>query len=191
MVDIINPQNLLPNGTRINDVEHIYQSSKPTTRVNGSALVTGDIWYDTNTKTHWIWDNIYWVSQNIYTAQSNVLVAVASGSFYFCVSDSTFKILVIESIISFNTGVDANNRWEIYLAYSSFNASVINIALLSSISTAATTTGIITSSTQYLIDTTEVVSGVARNCLALRTTKIGTPNNLFLAPNISYRRVRP
>jgi hypothetical protein len=62
MAQIIQPIRNLVNGTRINGVEHIYQTTKPTTRVDGSALVARDKWYKTDDGTEWFWNGTYWLS---------------------------------------------------------------------------------------------------------------------------------
>ena len=66
MPNIIQPVRNLPNGTRINGIEHIYQAAKPTTRVDGSALVVGDRWYKPSIQTELIWNGTYWLSATTF-----------------------------------------------------------------------------------------------------------------------------
>jgi hypothetical protein len=187
---LINPPNILPNGTRINGVEHIYQSTKPTTRVNGSDLVADDIWYKTDDLTWWLWNGVYWVTKQIYTIQSALNVFNSTNVLYFPVSSGSFRILLFESNVTTTiSSADANNRWDVSLGYAPLNDSVIQVASLGSITSASLTT--LFSTTQYVIDTTEVVSGKTRNCVTVRGTKVGTPNNIVFAINISYRRIAP
>lgn len=54
--------NSLPNNTQINGVEYFFQSTKPTTRGSGSALVIGDRWWKINDGTDWFWNGSYWLS---------------------------------------------------------------------------------------------------------------------------------
>jgi hypothetical protein len=56
----------LPNGTLINGVANFYTSTKPTVRVDGSALVAGDRWYNIATRESWFWNGTYWLSQEKY-----------------------------------------------------------------------------------------------------------------------------
>ena len=55
-------QLILPNNTRINGVEHFYQTTKPTVRGDGSALVVGDRWWKVDDGTEWFWNGSYWLS---------------------------------------------------------------------------------------------------------------------------------
>lgn len=64
MGSIYSPPNtsLLRNGTRINGVEHFYQSTKPATRVDGSALVVGDQLI-TPTGNNYTWNGLAWIQE--------------------------------------------------------------------------------------------------------------------------------
>ena len=53
---------ILPNNIRINNIEHFYQTTKPTTRGDGSALVIGDRWWKNDTGEEWFWNGTYWLS---------------------------------------------------------------------------------------------------------------------------------
>lgn len=56
------PPSIIPNGALINNICHIYQTTKPTTRPNGSALMIGDKWYNT-TGENAFWSGSYWLSE--------------------------------------------------------------------------------------------------------------------------------
>ena len=77
------PPSIIPNGALINDVCHIYQSTKPTTRPDGSALMTGDIWYKIDDRTQWVWNGTYWLSSLEYmlatSAANNLSVTTNQG----------------------------------------------------------------------------------------------------------------
>lgn len=57
------PPGIIPNGALINGVCNIYQSTKPTTRPDGSALVVGDIWNSTSTGVEGFWNGTYWLGE--------------------------------------------------------------------------------------------------------------------------------
>ena len=64
-IQVVSPPpliNSLPNNTRINGIEHFYQSTKPVTRGDGSALVAGDVCYEIG-KRHWYFNGLYWLSE--------------------------------------------------------------------------------------------------------------------------------
>lgn len=45
----------------IGGVQYFHQTTKPTTRPNGDALVTGDRWWKTDDGTEWFWNGTYWL----------------------------------------------------------------------------------------------------------------------------------
>jgi hypothetical protein len=45
--------------------EQFNQSTRPTVRRDGSALVAGDRWYDTTDALWWRWDGTYWKQESI------------------------------------------------------------------------------------------------------------------------------
>lgn len=57
----------LLNGTRINGVAQIVQSTTPSFNpLDGSALVLRDRWYNTSNGTSWFWNGTYWLSKPYY-----------------------------------------------------------------------------------------------------------------------------
>lgn len=67
------PPSIIPNGALINNVCHIYQSTKPTTRPDGSALVVGDVWYKSDEGMHWRWNGVLWVNSVEHQIKFNLL----------------------------------------------------------------------------------------------------------------------
>lgn len=81
MTVIFSPNSNLPDGTLINGSAHFVRSTKPATRVDGSALAVNDKWYDTTNRLDWYWNGTYWLSSRMYfqaTFQNNV-----ASSFYW------------------------------------------------------------------------------------------------------------
>jgi len=52
----------IPNGALINGVANFYTSTKPTIRVDGSALVIGDRWVNSSTGVEGFYNGTYWLS---------------------------------------------------------------------------------------------------------------------------------
>jgi hypothetical protein len=78
---IFDSKSVLPNGTLINGVANFYTGTKPTTRVDGSALVSGDLWFNPSTGAQGFWNNTYWLSSNLYKCTAiNVLVSVGGST---------------------------------------------------------------------------------------------------------------
>lgn len=89
------PPSIIPNGALINNVCHIYQSTKPTTRPNGSALVTGDKWNNTSTGVEGFWNGTYWLQ----TALQNFIVSITPGTY------GNFSITLPQFPIPLSTGI--------------------------------------------------------------------------------------
>jgi hypothetical protein len=95
MGNIYSPNLIIPNGALINDVCHIYESTKPTTRPDGSALVVGDKWYNTSTGVEGFWNGTYWLQ----TALQNVIAAVNPGNY------GNFGVTLLQLPIISSTGI--------------------------------------------------------------------------------------
>lgn len=104
------PPSIIPNGATINGVCHIYQTTKPTTRPNGSALVSGDIWYNFSTGVDGFWNGVYWLDKNIYQAVSVGRSEGYSGNYGIPSNALNNKngIVVKDAAISFS-GVGTHN----------------------------------------------------------------------------------
>lgn len=61
----VSPSPGFVNGTIVNGIANFTQSTKPTTRADGSALVVGDKWYKSDEGTEWFWNGTYWLSDAI------------------------------------------------------------------------------------------------------------------------------
>ena len=57
---------LTNDGQVINGVAHFVRTTKPTVRIDGSALVVGDRWYKPSDSTEWVWNGTYWLSESVY-----------------------------------------------------------------------------------------------------------------------------
>lgn len=71
------PPSIIPNGALINNVCHIYQTTRPTTRPDGSALVIGDKWYNSDIRVDFFWNGTYWLSSPEVTAP-NIITNLTS-----------------------------------------------------------------------------------------------------------------
>lgn len=54
------------DGHLINGVAHFVRTTAPTLRRDGSALVTGDRWYNPNTGVEGFWRGVYWLTTQTY-----------------------------------------------------------------------------------------------------------------------------
>ena len=72
------PSNIIPNGALINNVCYINQSTKPTTRPDGSGLVARDRWYNSANGTDFYWNGDTWYSQSKVSYLSGTMPNVAN-----------------------------------------------------------------------------------------------------------------
>ena len=94
------PPSIIPNGALINNVCHIYQTTKPTTRPDGSALVVRDKWYNTDTGVEGFWNGTYWLKQakgiqGAYTFLGSSSFVNQPAAF---VGDSAFGAYIIKEL---------------------------------------------------------------------------------------------
>ena len=70
----------LPDGTLINGIANFYRPTKPTTRVDGSALVANDLWRDTANNLGWTFSGAVWRSAELQSLQINLTAASAHNA---------------------------------------------------------------------------------------------------------------
>jgi hypothetical protein len=113
----------LPNNARIGNTEHFYQTTKPTARGNGSALVVGDRWWKIDDGTEWYWNGTYWLSERfVYSNLTSTSIFNFATTQSYPLSFSIFSYfpnnqLFIESATiawSITSGsCDSTNKWTI------------------------------------------------------------------------------
>ena len=130
MPNIIQPVRNLPNGTRINAIEHIYQAAKPTTRIDGSALVSGDRWYNPSTGIDGFWNGTYWLSLNklllslpAIEGQTSNQSLLGSAAAY---TGSIFLQELIHQTAVLNSTNTATNYWTLAVNVSGILVSTIS-----------------------------------------------------------------
>lgn len=97
-IQVITPpaSTTISNGAIINGVANFWQSTPPSTRVNGSALIDGDIWNQTGKGT-WIRKDIYWVSESMPTLSLSTLSISATNTSF---TANTSGIIYVEKILA-------------------------------------------------------------------------------------------
>lgn len=188
------PPSIIPNGALINGVCHIYQSTKPTTRPNGSALVIGDKWYNISTGVEGFWNGTYWLSLSVYYevasatpgTYSNFSVTLARTPIF--ISNSNIGIFVRSFNISGRTTMvnDSSNYHQISL----FTHNSGGQTLLGSLNTIGLTDYFSVS----LIVNTAYLPSLSNNpgviYLFASQSVVGTPGNLGVpASYISYNLI--
>jgi hypothetical protein len=133
MANIFAPVSALANGTLINGVANFYTSTKPTVRVDGSALVTGDTWYNSSTGVEGYWNGTYWLTTPILLSGA-VVITPAGGSYSAAVVNfgrtrrSDLGNLTTQDIFIHSAGLDVtvsssdiSNYWQVGLVQGAGN----------------------------------------------------------------------
>jgi hypothetical protein len=168
----------IPNGAIINGIAHFNQDSKPTTRIDGSALVVRDKWYRTTDGTDWFWNGTYWVERTLRSTEPRLTdgTFAASGMYLYQASygaeqpaELGFVILESVSVLSYpgqlvQFGNSSNNRSHVFRFYTSGSTNTFHTTpashLMPSVGYKATI-GLATYLLGFSITTTVVGSPVA------------------------------
>jgi hypothetical protein len=117
MGNIYSPNLIIPNGALINDVCHIYQSTKPTTRPDESSLMLNDRWTDVTDGSEWYYDGVLWKSVQTYILSDYNKSTAISANLGLSLLPAPLIHFSYESLdISFyNSGLNnASNYWRFY-----------------------------------------------------------------------------
>lgn len=108
---LILPSRSLQNGTLINGVCHINQSSVPATRPDGSALVIGDKWYSPSTGVDAFWSGTEWLCDPITIGAGSYINATTTQNSSSAAALSGYRLASF-TYQYFNSGtIDSTNRW--------------------------------------------------------------------------------
>lgn len=172
-------------GGAITDPSQIVSTTKPTTRDNGDALVTGDRWYKDDDQTEWFWNGTYWLSPlftvgnalgftSIPASNNNLLYAYLPN----WKESSLILIRTFGVSTKKETGTyDASNNWEIQLsggrgdiagAFIDFSVELSGVSTSDSVDVEIPLNTALTKG-----------SGEVREHLYIRATKTGSPPNIF------------
>ena len=175
-------KNGVPSG-----VAHFVRTTKPTTRIDGSALVVGDRWYKANDGTEWFWNGTYWLSSTEYTVgfASRSLTANHTPSFANTfVPDWDFSSQLFftkyKSIYTLGTA-DASNYWEVGILRLWNGYDIGSIVRLNT----PATEGVVTA-TLNVVGIIRLISGFG---FGVRIYKIGNPSTLDINQAWTYRRI--
>ncbi len=193
----------------INGVQHFYRSTKPTVRVNNSALVEGDIWYKptnngiTGTRGWWHWNGTYWTS-DLFTIESYNLAAYSASSgmtVEMAAPRLDIPLLLTRWGITFIPSGTVNNSTDYWtFALSGRNGSTIYTLSPTTLSTQGNAW---TTNRNYVLqDSTSVVLNAPTNDTAstsdtprtfgLAVTKVAAPSNFSqLSLSAALRWIHP
>jgi len=121
---------ILPNNSRIDNIEHFYQITKPITRGDGSALVIGDRWWKTDDGTEWYWNGTYWLG-----ARFSVGMNIINSDMIWRIGNRDYGLFLhfieaVGRVASDPPNWDINNYWRTSIMYS--GGAIHNLAILDS-----------------------------------------------------------
>jgi hypothetical protein len=183
----------LPSGVLIGGVANFFTSTKPIARVDGTALVVGDLWYNPSTGVQGFWNGTYWLTT--YTIDGSVTGSAANVTALTTTVSAFAPIKTANSFLEKiliqyrrTTGIlDASNRYDLTFAETR-NDGVNGTTIPGSFSINSDgdpSTIQADIPTNILISTTDSpVVGIN-----IRITAVGTPGNIRLAPIPVFRYV--
>lgn len=96
----------------------VRQSSKPTTRPDSTALVTGDRWYDTTNNIWLFWNGTYWLSEQILSSVvsgNSITVTTTYGAFQPPSGYNAYLVDLQVAAVFVSTQDTSSNYWQIQL----------------------------------------------------------------------------
>ena len=123
MIQIINPSNLV-NGYILNDVAHFTQSTNPTTRIDGSALVVGDKLYRTDLRRDYYWNGVSsWVSEQLFTSAVFSAASIGGSTTFWSSLPHIDAIIWVEFIAGTARFIPTiiGDRWDCSLIFRNSN----------------------------------------------------------------------
>lgn len=97
--------------------KHLFrQSTKPTTRPDGTALQSGDRWWDTSDQLWFFWNGAYWLTEQIFHATSLCYASITQGWVHLAMHPG-YNLFLIDFTVGgiFNAPQDASNYWSFTL----------------------------------------------------------------------------
>jgi hypothetical protein len=124
----------LPNGALINGVSNFYTPTKPITRVDGSALVVGDLWFNPSTQVQAAWNGTYWLTTQRFTSfagttPGGLTAALSNQVGSFTSSQLNNGLFIWRHIVSgavANVPQDVSNYWTFNIRLNNTLFSTIN-----------------------------------------------------------------
>lgn len=177
---------ILPNNSRVNGVEHFYQSGIPATRGDGSVLVVGDILYNPTNGKKYFWNGTYWLGD---TLQEKTVTARGGSatpgnkwaSDEFPLTGNGVQRLFIEYYtytFTINGTVNANNYFTIQPRFRLTSTAEAPfgsvIPMLSSLNTGLITLNLLVNKTHFLAEAPNATVGIFIGQVGLPTI----PQNL-------------
>jgi hypothetical protein len=185
-----NPNNI-PSGALIGGVANFFTNTKPTTRVDGTALVVGDLWYNPSNGVSGFWNGTAWLSSNLFKATAaSVPLNSVGGSTTGWGGD----LADIENIFITNQWLNvrfvpliAGDKWGAIISFR--NASDFPVATLPLIEAISPSSDTYTYRISAVLNTFYNLPALLATVVLVGLIKTGTPSNFVGSVGFNYRIV--
>jgi len=182
----------LVNPSQQNNVFQFVQTTKPTERSAGVALVAGDRWYKNDDGTSWFWNGTYWLGEQLEISHPQLInINTSSSAFYGTIN--TVGSVLVDRVVCYtlvsNTN-DTNNYWTLDVAL----APVQNIGTtIASFSTANDTVNLRLGKQAIVnyVYNSGFLGSPSGATLRLIWTKVGSPGLFYAGVSLRYRHIAP
>jgi hypothetical protein len=181
----------LPDGALINGVANFYRSAKPTTRVDGSALVIGDRWINPVTGVEGFWNGTYWLSNQVRQSSGRVTgvsasIVITNGVPAGAATLPQEAIFIAFGKISISgPAASETDYWQGQLGYLVHTTSAGGL-IGSSVNM---TTNVLSVGIYTLPINLFLAAGISARPMAVQLTKVGSPANIAYAIEYYYHFV--
>ena len=185
------------------DLSQIVSTTKPVTRVDGSALAVGDRWYKDDEGSEWFWNGTYWLSQNLLTTDSYFNSSIVAPQTAFevnhCAIPSFDANIFLENIV-FATRIDGavndgSNYWNIAIRARYAGSTVFLLPSPVTFTTQGQTAIALDNIFKSAIATNQILStgdGQQYRQLLSLISSVGSPSRLsYLSLSFDFRRIAP
>ena len=126
------------NPSQQNNVFQFVQTTKPTERSAGVALVAGDRWYKPTAGTSWFWNGTYWLSVETHFAETPLVGMTGTSSAFHNSNGLPINSFINEIRLAWNGGgQNASNYYVIQLNYRNLGSTTYSIGTTFNTSTYA------------------------------------------------------
>jgi len=120
----------LVNPSQQNNVFQFVQTTKPTERSAGVALVAGDRWYKTDDQTEWSWNGTYWLSLTEFLLSIPEIVGQTANQVLQGSSAATTGSIFVDRLVHqtavLNSTNTATNYWTLAVQVSGVSTTTIS-----------------------------------------------------------------
>lgn len=199
MSDYLYPANGIPSlrsrRNLLNGVDFQYKATKPTTRSDGTTLVSGDRWLDSS-NCWWFYNGTYWLSEQIFqsvVSSSSITATTAFGAFYPMSGYNVYIVDLQVAGVFLATQDTTANYWQILLdRANNVNPTVFTTISTLNCNTLSVSTNYIAANFSTTINTQVDVSALNVRMFRVVPNKVGSAGALQqFAITTRYRLCQP